>query len=219
MLPRPAAITLTLLASCQWVREAIGAMQNSLTGWHPANRIRGCLPQAIQEGRRYDELATLAWKGRFGGTGNFPANGSNQLPSWKNKVRLRGSWRTPGPWPLLRPTRGILPLPLHPACQPPVFMWAAGRARPVIGLAGLACAPLSSDRCSFGRRRTSLQQPRARAFGPGSRMSLSRRKGFAAEGVAGEVTTARFTAAESDRPSSPGPSLPWFRRTSSSLQV
>ena len=99
MLPRPAAITLTLLASCQWVREAIGAMQNSLTGWHPANRIRGRLPQAIQEGRRYDELATLAWKGRFGGTGNFPANGSNQLPSWKNKVRLRGSWRTLDPWP------------------------------------------------------------------------------------------------------------------------
>ncbi len=97
MFPRPAAITLTLLASCQWVREAIGAMQNSLTGWHPANRIRGRLPQAIQEGRRYDELATLAWKGRFGGTGNFPANGSNQLPSCKNKVRLRGSWRTPDP--------------------------------------------------------------------------------------------------------------------------
>jgi len=35
-------------------------------------------------------LTTLAWKGRFGCNVNFPANGSCQLPSWKNKVRLRG---------------------------------------------------------------------------------------------------------------------------------
>ena len=112
MFPRPAAITLTLLASCQWVREAIGAMQNSLTGWHPANRIRGRLPQAIQEGRRYDELATLAWKGRFGGTGNFPANGSNQLPSCKNKVRLRGSWRN------ARPLASRPPDSRHPSLSP-----------------------------------------------------------------------------------------------------
>ena len=57
------------------------------------------------------ELTSLAWKGRFGGTGNFPTNGSYQLPSWRNKVRLRGSWRTfaptlqaPSPLPFLSTT-------------------------------------------------------------------------------------------------------------------
>ncbi len=121
-------------------------MQNSLTGWHPANRIRGRLPQAIQEGRRYDELATLAWKGRFGGTGNFPANGSNQLPSWKNKVRLRGSWRTLDPWPLLRPTRGI------PPSSPP----------PRLSTACLHVACWSSAPCDWAHRprlRTPQQRP------------------------------------------------------------
>jgi hypothetical protein len=59
------------------------------------------------------ELTSLAWKGRFGGTGNFPTNGSYQLPSWRNKVRLRGSWRTFAPTLQARPP--------CPFCQPPVF--------------------------------------------------------------------------------------------------
>jgi hypothetical protein len=32
------------------VREAIGAMQNSLTGWHPANRIRGVCRRLYKRG-------------------------------------------------------------------------------------------------------------------------------------------------------------------------
>lgn len=77
-----------------------GAMQNSLTGWHPANRIRGSSggggewggPGWARRGAvinycsaRDRRLVDLAWKGRFGGAGNFPANGGDRLPSWEKQ--------------------------------------------------------------------------------------------------------------------------------------